>query len=77
VRAFSDFGVDDASGQFSVEIRLGELHRAGKTAFFRGGLLVGNWFDAVADANYSRELQTYADYRGPAAVRLNSLQVAG
>jgi predicted Zn-dependent protease len=77
VRAFSDFGVDAASGQFSVEVRLGERRTAGEATSFRGGLLVGNWFDAISDANYSTELQTYGDYYGPAAVRLNNLQVAG
>ena len=76
VRAFSDFGVDNTSGQFSCEIRLGEIRRGGESTPFRGGLLVGNWFDAVSDANYSTETQSYLSYYGPLAVRFNNLRIA-
>ncbi len=76
VRAFSAFSVDVASGQFAVEIRLGELHKNGNTTPFKGGLLVGNWFEALADARYSRETQVYQSYHGPKAVRLGNLKVA-
>jgi predicted Zn-dependent protease len=77
VRAFSAFSVDPTSGQFAVEIRLGETRRAGRNEPFTSGLLVGNWFEAVADAHYSKELQVYQSYRGPHSVRLGNLKVAG
>jgi predicted Zn-dependent protease len=77
VHAFSDFGVDNASGQFSVEIRLGEVRKAGRAEPFRGGLLVGNWFDALSDIRFSKETMVYNDYHGPSVIRIGSLQVAG
>jgi PmbA protein len=77
IRAFSDFGVDDASGEFAVEVRLGELRKDGKIIPFKGGLFVGNWFTAIADANYSKETQTYWSYYGPYAVRFNQGKIAG
>jgi len=75
IRAFSDFDVDAASGDFSCEIRLGEIHSGGHRKLFKGGLLVGNWFDAIGDANYSKETQVRGAYRGPRAVRFNDLKV--
>ena len=77
IKAFSDFSVDNASGEFAVEIRLGELHKGGKVIPFKGGLFVGNWFSAIADANYSKETQTYWSYYGPYAVRFNQGKIAG
>ncbi len=48
VRAFSDFRADPASGDFASEIRLGEVREDGMATPFKGGLLIGNWFDALA-----------------------------
>lgn len=77
VKAFSGFSLDRTSGQFSVEIRLGELRRGGKATPFHGGLLVGNWFSAIADARYSREVQARNGYFGPKAILFGNLQLAG
>ncbi|MFO7638273.1 MAG: metallopeptidase TldD-related protein [bacterium] len=77
VRAFSAFEADPSSGRFACEIRLGELRRGDESAPFTGGLLVGNWFEAIADARYSHEMQVQGGYRGPLAVRFGGLQVAG
>lgn len=77
VRAFSAFEVDTSSGQFSVEIRLGETRQGGEVKPFTSGLLVGNWFEAIADARFSKETQVFGSYHGPKAVRFGSLKVAG
>jgi predicted Zn-dependent protease len=77
VRAFSAFEVDDASGQFSVEIRLGETREGDRAEPFTGGLLVGNWFEVMGNANYSSETQVNGSFYGPKAVRLNKVKVAG
>lgn len=77
IRAFSAFEVDSSSGRFSCEIRLGESGPAGDRKPFTGGLLVGNWFEAVADARYSAETRVQGDYHGPAAVRFENLVIAG
>jgi predicted Zn-dependent protease len=77
IKAFSDWNVEDTSGDFSCEVRLGELRSGGNTTHFRGGLLIGNWFTAVADARFSKETQALGSYHGPRAVRFGSLTLAG
>ena len=77
VRAFSAWEADPASGDFTCEIRLGELHRGGSVVPFKGGLLVGNWFTALSDVHFSRETIQHGRYHGPKAVRFNNLKVAG
>jgi predicted Zn-dependent protease len=77
IRAFSDWGAEETSGDFSCEVRLGEVRRGGKAVPFRGGLLIGNWFTALADARYSRETQVLGSYYGPLAVRFGNLTLAG
>jgi hypothetical protein len=44
---------------------------------FRGGLLIGNWFAALADIRLSQETMVMDDYYGPSAIRVGDLQVAG
>lgn len=77
VHAFSDWEADMASGDFACEIRLAELRKSGKVTPFKGGLLVGNFFAALADASYSRETIRHGRYYGPEAVRFGNLKVAG
>ena len=42
-----------------------------------GGSVTGNLFEAMANARFSAESQAFAQYSGPAAIRFESLQVAG
>ena len=77
VKAFSAFEVDSSSGQFSVEIRLGETRKDGEVKPFKGGLLVGNWFEAIGDVRFSKEVQVFCSFHGPRAVRFGNLKVAG
>jgi predicted Zn-dependent protease len=77
VRAFSDFRADPTSGDFAAEIRLGWVHENGETTPFKGGLLIGNWFDALADIKLSSETIAQDGYYGPSAIRIGSLQIAG
>jgi predicted Zn-dependent protease len=77
VKAFSDFRADPTSGDFASEIRLGEVREDGTAVPFKGGLLIGNWFDAMADARLSSETIALDGYYGPSTIRLGSLQVAG
>jgi len=77
VKSFSDFNADPTSGNFASEIRLGEVREDGAAKPFKGGLLIGNWFDALADIKLSRDTVAQDGYYGPAAVRVDSLQVAG
>lgn len=77
VRSFSDFRADPTSGDFASEIRLGEIREDGTDRPFRGGLLIGNWFDALADVRLSTETVALDGYYGPATIRVGNLQIAG
>jgi predicted Zn-dependent protease len=77
VAAFSWFNPDSVTGDFATEIRLGYLVENGNRTPFRGGMLIGNFLDALGDARWSRETGFYSEYRGPTAVRLTGLKVAG
>ena len=77
VRSFSDFHTDPTSGDFASEIRLGEVREEGVAKPFKGGLLIGNWFDALADIKLSRETMAQDGYYGPSTIRVGNLQVAG
>ena len=77
IRAFSDFHADPTSGDFASEIRLGEVREDGTEKSFKGGLLIGNWFDALADMKLSSETMAQDGYYGPATIRVGNLQVAG
>jgi predicted Zn-dependent protease len=77
VRAFSDFRADPTSGDFAAEIRLGEVRDEGTAKPFKGGLLIGNWVDALADVRLSSETLAQDGYYGPSAIRVGSLKIAG
>ncbi len=77
IRSFSDFRADPTSGDFASEIRLGEVREDGTVKSFKGGLLIGNWFDALADIKLSSETMAQDGYYGPSTIRVGNLQVAG
>ncbi len=74
---FSWFNPDEVTGDFACEIRLGYLVDGGVRTPFRGGMLVGNVLDALADARWSTETGFYGDYQGPTTVRFGHLTIAG
>jgi PmbA protein len=75
--AFSWFYPDEITGDFSSEIRLGYLVEGGRRRPFKGGALVGNLLDALANARWSAETGFYGDYQGPEVARFGGLTVAG
>jgi predicted Zn-dependent protease len=77
VAGFSWFNPDPVTGDFATEIRLGYLVENGRRTPFRGGMLIGNFLDALGDARWSRETGFFGDYLGPRTVRLTGLKVAG
>ena len=77
IAEFSWFNPDPLTGNFACEIRLGYLVEEGKKKPFKGGMLVGNLLDALADVRWSSETGFYGNYLGPKVARFNSLQVAG
>ena len=73
---FSWFNPDEVTGDFACEIRLGYRVEGGVRTPFRGGMLVGNVLDALADARWSAETGFYGDYQGPTTARFGQLTVA-
>ncbi|MEO7913212.1 MAG: metallopeptidase TldD-related protein [Roseiflexaceae bacterium] len=77
VVAFSWFTPNQITGDFSSEIRLGYLVDGDRRTPFKGGALVGNLIEALANARWSAETGFYGDYQGPQTVRFGSLAIAG
>jgi len=77
VVAFSAPNVDDVTGNFGMEIRLGYEIGPGGTRPIKGGSVSGNLFEAMANARFSAETAEFASFAGPRAIRFESMQVAG
>jgi PmbA protein len=74
---FSWFNPDGITGDFATEIRFGYMVENGVPRPFRGGQLVGNFLDALADVRWSKETSMYGKYSGPEIARFNSLKIVG
>lgn len=77
IAEFSWFNPDPITGNFACEIRLGYQVKDGERVPFKGGMLVGNLLEALADVRWSKETGFYGNYYGPRAARFNNLKVAG
>lgn len=74
---FSWFNPDPITGDFATEIRLGYFVENGQRRPFRGGQLVGNVLDGLADVRWSSETGFFGNYLGPHTARFNNLKVTG
>jgi predicted Zn-dependent protease len=74
---FAAANVEAVSGDFGMEIRIGYEVGPDGTRPITGGSVTGNLFEGMADARFSSETAEFATYVGPAAIRFESLQVAG
>ncbi len=74
---FSAPNVEAISGDFGMEIRVGYLTGRHGRQPITGGSVTGNLFEAMANARFSSETMQFAQFAGPAAIRFESLQVAG
>ena len=77
IAEYTWFNPNAVTGDFACEIRLGYLVEDGERKPFKGGLLVGNLLDALADMRWSKETGFYGNYLGPKAAIFNNLKVAG
>jgi predicted Zn-dependent protease len=75
--SFSWFNPDAITGDFATEIRLGYLVDGNGRRPFKGGLLIGNALDALANVRWSKETEFNGNYLGPATARFGQLMVAG
>jgi predicted Zn-dependent protease len=74
---FSWFNPDTITGDFATEIRFGYLVENGSRKPFKGGQLVGNYMDALADVRWSQETGFFGAYLGPHTARFNNLKISG
>ena len=74
---FSWFNPDPITGDFATEIRLGYLVENGVRKPFKGGQLIGNYLDALADVRWSAETGFFGNYLGPHTAHFNELNIAG
>jgi predicted Zn-dependent protease len=74
---FSWFTPNSITGDFATEIRFGYLVENGVRKPIRGGQLVGNFLDALADVHWSAETGMLGSYLGPHTARFNELKIAG
>jgi len=74
---FSWFNPDTITGDFASEIRFGYLVENGIRKPFKGGQLVGNYMDALADVRWSVETGFGGGYFGPHTARFNDLRISG
>lgn len=68
---FSDFQMDDLSGQFGGEYRLAYYNDGTQSYPVTGGSISGNIFDIMNSISFSSETQTLSHYQGPLAIRFN------
>jgi len=74
---FSWFNPDPVTGNFATEVRLGYLVEKGERIPFKGGQLIGNFMDTLADVRWSAETGFYGNYLGPHTARFNDLKLSG
>ena len=77
IALFSWFNPNFVSGDFACEIRLGYFVENGVRKPFRGGQLVGNVLDALANVRWSKETAALGHYLGPTTARFGKIKVAG
>lgn len=76
VVAFSDFHVDNLTGDFGGEIRLAWLYEKGQRYPVTGGSVSGNINDVQQDLYLSKETHKFNGYHGPYGVLLSKIQIA-
>ncbi|MCD8105325.1 MAG: metallopeptidase TldD-related protein [Lachnospiraceae bacterium] len=74
---FSDFQMNSLSGNFGGEIRLAYLNDGKTITPVTGGSVNGSIFEAQKDFVFSRETQDLPAFRGPKAILLKGVAVAG
>ena len=74
---FSDFQVDEITGDIAGEIRLAYLHQGGKTTPVSGGSVSGSMPELVKAMRFSRESRQYNCHLIPAVTRLCGVTVTG
>ncbi len=74
---FSDFQVDEITGDIAGEIRLAYLHQGGRVTPVSGGSVSGSMPELAGSMRFSRESRQYNCHLIPAVTRLCGVTVTG
>ncbi len=74
---FSDFQVDDITGDIAGEIRLAYLHQGGKVTPVSGGSVSGSMPELVKTMRFSNESRQYNCHLIPSVTRLQGVTITG
>ena len=74
---FSDFNVDNITGDIAGEIRLGYLHEGDKVTVVSGGSVSGSLPELIKDIRFSKEQKQYDNKLGPAVIKIADVTIAG
>ena len=74
---FSDFQVDEITGDITGEIRLAYLHQDGKVTPVSGGSVSGNMAELAKTMRFSKESRQYNCHLIPSVTRLQGVTVTG
>ena len=77
VMDFSDFSVDEITGDIAGEIRLAYLHQDGKVIPVSGGSVSGSMTDLVKTMRFSKETRQYNNHLIPSVTRLKDVTISG
>lgn len=75
--SFSNFQMDQFTGDFGGEVRLGWYFDGEKTVPVTGGAVTGNIMEVQHEMYLSKELQVDNDFIGPRTIQLLNVSVAG
>ena len=75
--AFSDFQMDDLTGDFGGEIRLGWYFDGKNTIPVTGGSISGNIKEIQRNIYFSKEIQKNNNFWGPKTIKLPQVSVSG
>ncbi len=74
---FSDFSVDQITGDIGGEIRLGYWHEGDKVTVVSGGSVSGSLPELIKDIRFSKEQKQYDYAVVPAVIRIADVTIAG
>ncbi len=74
---FSDFSVDNFTGDIAGEIRLGYYHDGDKVTVVSGGSVSGSLPELIKDIRFSKEQKQYDYAVVPAVMRIADVTIAG
>ena len=74
---FSDFFMDNTTGNFGGEFRLARYFDGHETHIITGGSISGNMFKSQEEMYFAKEMMQRGGYKGPKAVLLPNMEIVG